>query len=74
MVAGPPGQPSLIEQITAAAAGGVGGYNGFWLVPGTKVIRIDGKARSSIIVEPANGHIPALTPEGQKLAAAAMAA
>ena len=69
-----PGQPSLIEQITAGAAGGVGGYNGFWLVPGTKVIRIDGKARSSIIVEPANGHIPALTPEGQKLAAAAMAA
>jgi hypothetical protein len=69
-----PGQPSLIEQITAGAAGGVGGYNGFWLAPGTKVIRIDGKARSSIIVDPPNGHIPALTPEGQKRAAAAMAA
>jgi hypothetical protein len=69
-----PGQPSLIEQITAAAAGGVGGYNGFWLAPGTKVIRIDGKARSSIIVDPPNGRIPALTAEGQKRAAAAMAA
>ena len=69
-----PGQPSLIEQITAAAAGGVGGYNGFWLAPGTKVIRIDGKARSSIIVDPPNGRIPALTPEGQKRAAAALAA
>jgi hypothetical protein len=43
-------------------------------VPGTKVIRIDGQARSSIIVDPPNGHIPALTPEGQKRAAAAMAA
>jgi hypothetical protein len=69
-----PGQPSLIEQITAAAAGGVGGYNGFWLAPGNKVIRINGEARSSIIVEPANGRIPPLTPEGQKRAAATMAA
>jgi hypothetical protein len=69
-----PGQPSLIEQITAGAAGGVGGYNGFWLAPGTKVIRIDGQARSSIIVDPPNGHIPALTAEGQKRAAAAIAA
>src|SRR5687768_14079437 len=69
-----PGQPSFIEQITAAAAGGVGGYNGFWLAPGTKVIRIDGEARSSIIVDPANGRIPPLTPEGQKRVAAAMAA
>src|SRR2546427_9559320 len=56
-----PGQASFIEQITAAAAGGVGGYNGFWLAPGTKVIRINGEARSSIIVEPANGRIPPLT-------------
>jgi hypothetical protein len=68
-----PGQPSFIEQITAAAAGGVGGYNGFWLAPGTKVIRIDGEARSSIIVEPANGRIPPLTPEGQKRVAGALA-
>jgi len=70
----PPGQPSLIEQITAAAAGGVGGYNGFWLAPGSKVIRINGEARSSIIVEPPNGRIPPLTPEGQKRVAAVMAA
>jgi hypothetical protein len=69
-----PGQPSFIEQITAAAAGGVGGYNGFWLAPGSKVIRINGEARSSIIVEPPNGRIPPLTPEGQKRLAAAMAA
>jgi hypothetical protein len=69
-----PGQASFIEQITAGAAGGVGGYNGFWLVPGNKVIRINGEARSSIIVEPANGRIPALTQEGQKRVAAAMAA
>jgi hypothetical protein len=70
----PPGQPSFIEQIAAIAGGGVGGYNGFWLAPGSKVIRIDGVARSSIIVDPPNGRIPPLTPEGQKRAAAALAA
>jgi hypothetical protein len=69
-----PGQASFIEQISAAAGGGVGGYNGFWLAPGSKVIRINGEARSSIIVDPPNGRIPALTPEGQKRVAAAMAA
>ncbi len=61
-----PGQPSFIEQISAAAGGGVGGYNGFWLDPGTSVIRIDGVARSSIIIDPPNGRLPPLTPAGQK--------
>jgi hypothetical protein len=44
----------------------VGGYNGFWLDPGDNVIRIDGVARSSIIVDPADGRIPPLTPEAKK--------
>jgi hypothetical protein len=61
-----PGQPSFIELIAEAAGGAVGGYNGFWLDPGDKVIMIDGKPRSSIIVDPPDGRIPALTPEGKK--------
>jgi hypothetical protein len=69
-----PGQPSFIEQIAAAAGGGVGGYNGFWLAPGSKVIRINGEARSSIIVDPPNGRIPPLTAEGRNRAAAVVAA
>ena len=44
----------------------MGGYNGFWLDPGSKVIRIDGVARSSIIVDPPDGRIPALTAEAKK--------
>jgi hypothetical protein len=36
------------------------------LDPGNRVIRINGVARSSIIVDPPNGRVPALTPEGQK--------
>jgi hypothetical protein len=61
-----PGQRSFIEQISEAAGGAVGGYNGFWLDPGLKVIRIDGVARSSIIVDPPNGRLPALTDAGKK--------
>ena len=62
----PPGERSFIEQIAEAAGGGVGGYNGFWLDPGLKVIRIDGVARSSIIIDPPNGRIPGLTDLGKK--------
>jgi hypothetical protein len=60
------GEPTFVERIAQAAGGNVGGYNGFWLDPGNKVIRIDGVARSSIIVNPPNGRIPALTAEGKQ--------
>ncbi|MGF1457155.1 MAG: hypothetical protein ACFB6R_17485 [Alphaproteobacteria bacterium] len=36
----------------------VGGYNTFWMDPGTKVARIKGEWRSSWIVEPENGKLP----------------
>jgi hypothetical protein len=61
-----PGEPSFIERIAEAAGGKVGGYNGFWLDPGNDVIRIDGVARSSIIVDPPNGRLPALTAAGKQ--------
>ena len=61
-----PGQQSFIEIISEAAGGAVGGYNGFWLDPGLNVIRIDGVARSSIIIDPPNGRLPALTDAGKK--------
>jgi hypothetical protein len=61
-----PGQPSFIERIAEAAGGQVGGYNGFWLDPGNRVIRINGVARSSIIVDPPNGRLPALTAAGKE--------
>ena len=61
-----PGDRSFIEQISEAAGGAVGGYNGFWLDPGLSVIRIDGVARSSIIIDPPNGRVPALTDAGKQ--------
>jgi hypothetical protein len=65
-----PGQQSFVERISEAAGGAVGGYNGFWLDPGAKVVRIDGVARSSIITDPPNGRIPPLTDGGKARLAA----
>ncbi|MEQ8691310.1 MAG: hypothetical protein RIC89_10800 [Pseudomonadales bacterium] len=53
-----------------AGAGGVGGYNAFWVDPGSFVSEVNGKIRTSIIYDPPNGRRPAMTPKGQ----AAMAA
>jgi len=64
-----PGEPTFVERISQAAGGNVGGYNGFWLDPGNKVVRIDGVARSSIVVDPPNGRIPQLTDAGKRLVA-----
>lgn len=64
-----PGEPTFVERIAQAAGGAVGGYNGFWLDPGNKVVRIDGVARSSIVTDPPDGHIPALTDAGKQRAA-----
>jgi hypothetical protein len=61
-----PGEPSFIERIAEVAGGAVGGYNGFWLDPGDKVITIDGVPRSSIIIDPPDGRIPALTAEAKQ--------
>lgn len=36
----------------------VGGYNAAWLDPGTRVLRVRGEPRSSIIVDPEDGQIP----------------
>jgi len=51
------------------AAGNVGGYNTLWVDNGTGGFKIDGKWRTSIITDPPNGRMPALTPATAKLAA-----
>jgi hypothetical protein len=70
----PPGEPTFIEQISAAAGGKVGGYNNFWLDPGDHVMLVDGLPRSSIVVDPPDGRVPALTPEARQRAAERAAA
>ena len=46
------------------------GYNNFWVDPGTKVITLNGEKRASILVEPANGRLPAMKPEARARMAA----
>jgi hypothetical protein len=48
------------------AGGAVGAYNSFWLDPGTTYNMVDGQYRSSVVIDPPDGRVPALTPEGQK--------
>jgi hypothetical protein len=42
------------------------GYNSAWVDPGTRIIDMEGIKRSSIIVSPANGRIPAMQPAAQE--------
>jgi hypothetical protein len=62
----PPGDPTFIERISAAAGGAVGGYNGFWLDPGERVLRIDGKPRAGMVIDPPDGRVPGLTPDARQ--------
>ena len=56
---------------STGAAGNVGGYNNFWLDPGERVAIVDGQRRSSLIIDPPDGRVPALTPEARARQAAA---
>jgi hypothetical protein len=59
---------------STGAAGNVGGYNNFWLDPGERVAIVGGEWRSSLIVDPPSGKVPALTPEARQRNAARQAA
>ncbi len=51
------------SQREALGAGNVGGYNFFWVDRGTEVSLVNGKFRTSILVDPPNGRMPAPTPQ-----------
>ena len=51
---------------STGAAGGVGGYNYFWIDAGDRVAVFNGEPRSSLITRPEDGRVPGLTPEGRR--------
>ena len=51
------------DGINALGAGNVGGYNAFWVDPGSGVVAIDGKFRTSIVYDPPDGRRPPMTPK-----------
>ena len=50
--------------------GNVGGYNNFWLDPGSQYTMIDGQKRASLVVDPPDGRVPPMTPAAQQRNAA----
>src|SRR3954466_514073 len=61
---------SYLEFLERAGGGVVGGYNNFWLAGGTQLIAVDGQKRSSLVMDPPDGHIPPMKPEARKRNAA----
>jgi len=57
-------QSSDPERDAPEAGGKVGGYNMFWFDRGDTAVSIDGKFRTSIITQPQNGRMPAMTASG----------
>ena len=64
-------QPSEVRTEPLPAGGSVGAYNDFWFDRGFNVVA---SRRTSLIVDPPDGRIPALTPAGQQRAAMRTAA
>ena len=51
---------TYLERLFEGGGGTVGGYNNFWLSPGSHVITVDGQKRSSIVIDPPDGRVPAM--------------
>ena len=58
------------DQVDRREDGSPGFYNNFWLDQGTSAV---GTRRTSLIIDPPDGQIPALTPSGQQRADASQA-
>ena len=54
--------PSVVRTEPLPAGGNVGAYNSFWLDRGTTVVPT---RRTSLVIDPPNGRLPALTPEAE---------
>jgi len=51
---------------SAGAAGNVGGYNTFWLDPGSSYTVVDGQKRTSLVIDPPDGRVPQMKPEARR--------
>ena len=61
----PVGGIGVFDPSLDGAGGGSGGYNGFYMDPGQNATKIDGKWRTSILVEPSSGQMPPLTEQAR---------
>jgi hypothetical protein len=49
---------SFFEILEKAGGGAVGGYDRLWLNQGTQYMAVDGQIRTSIVIDPPDGHVP----------------
>jgi hypothetical protein len=54
----PPKSKSFFELAEKAGGGAVGGYDRLWLNQGKNFMVVDGQIRTSIVIDPADGHLP----------------
>ena len=59
-------QPSDPDRGAPKRGGNVGGYNAFFMDRGTGAVMVDGRYRTSLLTDPANGRFPALTDRGRE--------
>ena len=52
--------------LAAAGSNGTGGYNVLFIDRGSELARVDGVKRTSLIIDPPDGKLPALTPEAKR--------
>jgi hypothetical protein len=64
---------SSFEALEKNAGGAVGGYNQFWLNKGSAYNVVDGRVRTSIILDPPDGHLPPYNEAARKRLAVARA-
>jgi hypothetical protein len=65
LAARPALRTEVTESVDRGAEGAPGFYNNFWLDGGTRTV---GTRRTSLVVDPANGRLPALSARGQQTA------
>jgi hypothetical protein len=61
-----PDAPLLAAAGSGSGATAVGGYNNLFMDRGSELARVDGVKRTSLIVDPPDGKVPPLTPEGKE--------
>jgi hypothetical protein len=68
-----PAAKSFFEALEKNAGGATGGYNRYWLDQGSAYTEVGGEIRTSIIVDPPDGHLPPYTEAARKRIATARA-
>jgi len=64
---------SFLEGLFRAGGGVVGGYNLIWINPGDRVVEVDGQKRTSLVVDPIDGRVPAMKADARQRNAAFLA-